>query len=80
MDVRYTNNILASATILYNKKSRTLLRMDDEERPALTLEIIATDFDGFRIVFGDYKIGDSPVLLVNCLRDQSIAFCQREDM
>jgi len=80
MRVRYTHNRLATTTFKFNSKQRTLLRMDDEERPALESDIIATDFDGFRIVFGDYKINDSPVLLVNCLKNRPVTFCQVEDM
>ncbi|CAF1248487.1 unnamed protein product [Rotaria sordida] len=80
MRVRYTHNRISSTAFVFNQKHRTLLRMDDEERPALQVEIIATDFDGFRIVFGDYTIGDSPVLLVNCLKHLPIALSQAEDV
>ncbi|CAF3245417.1 unnamed protein product [Rotaria sp. Silwood2] len=80
MHVRYTHNRISSTAFAFNQKHRTLLRMDDEERPALQVEVIATDFDGFRVVFGDYKIGDSPVLLVNCLKYVPVAFCQANDV
>ena len=46
--------------------------MNDDERPALHVEVNATDFDGYRVIFGDYKIGDAPVLIVNSLINQSI--------
>jgi len=62
-----------------NDKHRTLLRVNDEERPALHVEVTATDSDGFRVVFGDYKIGDAPLLLVNCLRNQPLTYRQQED-
>ncbi|CAF2933999.1 unnamed protein product [Rotaria sp. Silwood2] len=79
MRVRYTNNRVTSCPFVMNDKHRTLLRMDDEERPAINVEVTATDFDGIRVIFGDYKIGDAPVLLVNCLQNDSIAFCQVDD-
>ncbi|CAF4846541.1 unnamed protein product, partial [Rotaria sp. Silwood1] len=79
MRVRYTNNRVTSHPFVMNDKHRTLLRMDDEERPAIYVEVIATDFDGVRVIFGDYKIGDAPILLVNCLKDDSLAFCQVHD-
>ncbi|CAF1170061.1 unnamed protein product [Rotaria sordida] len=80
MRVRYTHNRISSTTFSFTQKHRTLLRMNDEERPALQVEVIATDFDGFRVVFGDYKIGDAPILLVNCLKSLPIAFCQTNDV
>ncbi|CAF3386362.1 unnamed protein product [Rotaria sp. Silwood1] len=79
MRVRYTNNRVTSHPFVMNDKHRTLLRMDDEERPAIYVEVIATDFDGVRVIFGDYKIGDAPILLVNCLKDDSLTFCQIDD-
>ncbi len=80
MRVRYAHNRLSSTSFVMNNKHRTLLHMNDVERPALYVEVTANDFDGIRIVFSDYKIGDVPVVLVNCLRNQSVAFTQREDM
>ncbi|CAF3245400.1 unnamed protein product [Rotaria sp. Silwood2] len=80
MCVRYTHNRISSTAFSFTQKHRTLLYMNDEERPALQVEVIATDFDGFRVVFGDYKIGDAPVLLVNCLKYLPIGFCQATDM
>lgn len=71
---------MSSIALAFNRKHRTLLRINDEERPALQVEVIATDYDGFRIVFGDYKIGDAPILLVNCLKDLPITVGQDEDM
>ncbi len=50
--------------------------MDDEERPAIYVEVTATDFDGVRVIFGDYKIGDAPLLIVNCLPKDEIYFSQ----
>ncbi|CAF4959633.1 unnamed protein product, partial [Rotaria sp. Silwood1] len=80
MRVRYAHNRISSTAFSFTQKHRTLLHMDDEERPALQVEVIATDFDGFRVVFGDYKIGDAPVLLVNCLKYLPVAFCQANDV
>ncbi|CAF2841774.1 unnamed protein product [Rotaria sp. Silwood2] len=80
MCVRYTHNRISSTAFSFTQKHRTLLYMNDEERPALQVEVIATDFDGFRVVFGDYKIGDAPVLLVNCLKYLPIGFCQATDI
>ncbi len=37
--------------------------MNDNERAALHVEVNATDFDGYRVSFGDYKIGDCPILI-----------------
>ncbi|CAF3586652.1 unnamed protein product [Adineta steineri] len=79
MRVRYTHNQIASTPFLFKQKHRTLLRMDDEERPAINVEVNATDFDGVRVIFGDYKVGDAPLLIVNCLKTESITFCQRDD-
>ena len=62
MRVRYTHNRVTSSPFMMNQKHRTLLRMDDEERPAIYVEVTATDFDGVRVIFGDYKIGDAPLL------------------
>ncbi|CAF4287247.1 unnamed protein product, partial [Adineta steineri] len=79
MRVRYTHNQIASTPFLFKQKHRTLLRMDDEERPAINVEVNATDFDGVRVIFGDYKVGDAPLLIVNCLKTESITFCQLDD-
>ncbi|CAF1138697.1 unnamed protein product [Adineta steineri] len=80
MRVRYTHNRVTSSPFMMNQKHRTLLRMDDEERPAIYVEVTATDFDGVRVIFGDYKIGDAPLLLVNCLKKDPISFCQVDDV
>ncbi len=79
MCVRYAHNQLSSSMFPMNDKHRTLLRMNDEDRPALHVEVTVTDFYGIHMAFGDYKIGDAPVLLVNCLRNQSVTYCQEED-
>jgi hypothetical protein len=80
MRVRYTQNQGKPTSFLTNQKHRTLLRMDDEERPAMYVEVAATDFDGVRVIFGDYKIGDAPLLVVNCLQKDPVSFCQADDM
>ncbi|CAF3870792.1 unnamed protein product [Adineta steineri] len=80
MRVRYAHNHLAISTFVFKEKQRTLLHMDDRERPALQTDVVISDNSGCRIVFGDYKIGDSPILLVNCLKKRPITFCQSEDI
>jgi hypothetical protein len=42
--------------------------LDDEEPPAIYVEVSATDFDGLSVIFTDYKIGDAPLFVVNCLK------------
>jgi len=54
--------------------------MNDDERPAIYVEVTATDFDGVRVIFADYKIGDAPLLVVNCLSKDPVSFCQMDDM
>ncbi|CAF0945953.1 unnamed protein product [Adineta ricciae] len=77
MHVRYTdNNQVMSTAFVTKRKHRTLLRMDDEERPAINVEVNATDFDGVRVIFEDYKIGDAPILVVNCLNSEPVSFSQ----
>ncbi len=80
MCVRYTHNINASTCFSINNKHRTLLRMNDEEYPAIDVQVNITDFDGYRIIFSDYKNGDAPILLVNTLINQSIEFNQLDDV
>ncbi len=80
MRVRYTHNQVTSSPFLKNEKHRTLLQMDDEERPAIYVEVTATDFDGVRVIFEDYKIGDAPILVVNCLQKDPISFCQLDNV
>ncbi len=78
MCIRYVHNRLASAKFRMNNKHRILLRMNDEDRPALLVEVIVTSFYGIYITFSDYKISDAPILLVNCFRNQSVTYCQVE--
>ncbi|CAF1393446.1 unnamed protein product [Rotaria sordida] len=80
MCVRYLGGTLSASCFSIKDKHRTLLRMDDIERPALHVEVTVTDYDGFKINFSDYKIGDAPLLIVNSLLNQSISFCQKEDL
>lgn len=79
MRVRYGHNQAVSSPFFISQKHRTLLRMEDEERPAICVEVTATDFDGVRVVFSDYKVGDAPLLVVNCLKDEPIYFSQLND-
>jgi hypothetical protein len=80
MRVRYTDNQITSSPFVINQKHRTLLRMEDEERPAIYVEVTATDFDGVRVIFSDYKIGDAPLLVVNCLQKDPVSFCQVDNV
>jgi hypothetical protein len=80
MRVRYTDNQITSNPFLTKEKHRTLLRMNDEERPAIHVEVTATDFDGVRVIFSDYKIGDAPLLIVNYLKKDPVSFCQIDHM
>ncbi|CAF1363637.1 unnamed protein product [Rotaria magnacalcarata] len=56
--IRYADNQITSSPFKRTQKHRALLRMDDEERPAIFVEVTATDFDGVKIIFEDYEIGD----------------------
>ena len=79
MRVRYKHNQVTSAPFKINAKHQTLLRMEDEERSAIHVEVTATEFNGVRVIFQDYRIGDAPVLIVNGL-DKELAFCQADDL
>ncbi|CAF3899768.1 unnamed protein product, partial [Rotaria magnacalcarata] len=78
--IRYVDTRVTSSSFKMNQKHRTLLRMDDEEHPAIFVEVAATDFDGVKIIFEDYKIGDAPLLIVNCLAKEPVGFCQITDV
>lgn len=62
-----------------NKKHQTLLYMEDDDRLVIFVEVIATDFDGVRVIISDYKQGDAPVLLINTTKDQVISFAQKDE-
>lgn len=79
MRVRYAENRSASTSFKTNQKYQTLLRMDDEERPAIHIDVTATDFDGVKVIFEDYEIGDAPLLIVNLFENDSISFHQSKD-
>ena len=79
MRVRYAHNRKTSKPFLMNKKHQTLLYMNDDERLVIFVEVIATDFDGVRMIFSDYKQGDAPVLLVNHTKNQMITIVQKDD-
>ncbi len=79
MYVRYAHNRKTSKPFSMNKIHQTLLYMNDPERLVIFVEVIATDFDGVRIIFRDYKSGDAPVLLINHTNDQLISFVQEND-
>ncbi|CAF1073014.1 unnamed protein product [Rotaria sordida] len=80
MRVRYAHNQKTSKAFSMNKKHHTLLYMNDTERLVIFVEVIATDFDGVRVIFSDYKQVDAPVLLINHTDDQLISFVQKDDI
>ncbi|CAF4497379.1 unnamed protein product [Rotaria socialis] len=77
--VRYAHNQKTSKPFSMNKKHQTLLYTNDQDRLVIFVEVMATDFDGVRVIFSDYKQGDAPVLLVNHTDDQLISFVQKDD-
>jgi len=79
MRVRYKTNETTSVPFKINAKHQTLLRMDDDERSAIHVEVTATDFNGVRVIFQDYRIGDAPVLIVNGL-EKDLSFSQNDDV
>jgi hypothetical protein len=54
--------------------------MDNYDRPAIHVEVSLTEFDGYKVIFGDYKIGNAPVLIVNALLNADITLSQKEDL
>lgn len=79
MHIRYAHNHSTSNSFKTNQKYQRLLRMNDDERPAIHLEVTATDFDGVKVIFEDYKIGDAPLLIVNLFQNDSVSFHQAKD-
>ncbi|CAF5055056.1 unnamed protein product, partial [Rotaria sp. Silwood1] len=73
MCVRYKHNRATSSPFMMNEKYRTLLSMNDKERPVIYVEVSATNFDSLRVIFGDYKIDDASLLVVNCLKNDSVS-------
>ena len=80
MSIRCATRRIVSRPFSVNEKSRRLIRWNYIEQPGIHVEIIATDSDGYRIIFNDYQLIDVPVLLINCLREQSISFAQQDQM
>jgi hypothetical protein len=78
--VRYKHNHATSSPFMINQKHRTLLRMNDEERPAIYVQVLPTDFDGITIIFNDYQIGDAALLIVNSLINYPISFSELNHM
>ncbi|CAF3406435.1 unnamed protein product [Rotaria socialis] len=70
----YKHSRAASSSFMMNEKYRTLLRMNDKERPVIYVRVSAANFDGLRVIFGDYKIDDAPLLVNNCLKNDSVSF------
>ena len=61
------------------KQHQTLLYMNDRKRLVIFVEVVATDFDGVRVIFSDYKSGDAPLLIVNHTKTQVISFVQKDE-
>ena len=72
--VRHDGENLSASCFSIKDKHRTLLRMNNIQHPALHVEVTATDYDGYKVIFSDYKIGDASLLIVNSLLNQSIDF------
>ena len=79
MHVRYGHNRKISRAFSMNKQHQTLLYMNDRERLVIFVEVIATDFDGVRMIFTDYKAGDAPLLVVNHTKTQMVSFVQKDE-
>lgn len=79
MHVRYAHNQQTSKPFLMNRKHQTLLHMNDSERPVIFVEIIATNFNGVRVIFSDYKAGDAPLFLINHTQNRLVSFAQKYD-
>ena len=80
MRVRVEENV-ASRSFPVNEKHRTLMKLDGHSSVrALLIEVIPTDFEGFEITFLDYQLEDLPLLLINFLPNESIAFAQKNSM
>lgn len=75
---RYKGNNSTRNCFSIKEKHRTLLRMNDTERPAIHVEVSSTDFDGYKVSFNDYQIGDAPILIVNALTKQEISYAQKD--
>lgn len=76
MCVRYAHNRVTSSPFTINEKHRTLLRMDDNEHSAIYVQVSITNFNGVRVIFNDYEIGDTPLLVINRLQNDPISFSQ----
>ncbi len=59
------------------EKDEILLKMNNE---CIHVQITSTDFDGYKIIFNDYQNGDAPILILNGLTNQNIAFSQKDDL
>ena len=74
--VRYANNRSSIVRFSIKEKDDRLLKMNCEENPSLHLLILSTDFDGYQIIFNDYRDGDAPLLILNGLKNEHISFSQ----
>lgn len=78
LSVRYQHNQVESRPFKIDQPHRTLLKMNDEQRSALFVEVIESDAKSLRIIFHDYKVGDAPLLVINRLTED-ITLTQTDD-
>ncbi len=61
MPVRYTLNHVSSTSFTMSSTDRTLLRMDYEERPALSVEVTTNGLSHITVIFEDHETGNAPL-------------------
>jgi hypothetical protein len=80
MCVKYHGKSSSPVYFSVKEKQRILLRMNSMDNPAIHLEVNANDFDGYKLIFGDYQNSDAPLLIVDALINQSICFAQKDHL
>ncbi len=78
--MRYYEEKSSLNSFSIKNKDRILLKMNSLINPVIHVEITATDFDGYKIIFNNYRIGDAPLLIVNGLLNTNISFSQKDDL
>lgn len=76
LNIRYGNGESSIVRCSLKEKNRRLLKMTNEDNPCLSVEVTSTELDGCQVIFEDGSEGDAPLLLVNGLKNQHIAFSQ----
>lgn len=79
MYVRYAHSLKISRAFSMKNQHQTLLYMYDPKHLVIFVEVSATDFDGVRVIFTDYKSGDAPLLIVNHTKNHMISFVQKDE-